>query len=276
MRTLILCCVTALAATPGLARAAPVAEDEGVLIARRLTAVVRDPALPTRARVAAAKALGQMGVPAAAPELSAILEDTHRNYPFALDEALIQAAGRLGAAGRDLVPSLVRNAGRDCDLDHAINESVAQILRGPRLPPAVAILIEQLRSSAGADRLRAAKELAQLGPQAREAVRALAEALEDEDPDVRRQALRALLIVRPGPMDRAMLGVLIRDLGDPNEGVRLAAVKGLIRAGLAARFALPALQAAARNDPDEDVRRLAGDAVGRLQGGGTGEPPPVP
>jgi hypothetical protein len=56
--------------------------------------------------------------------------------------------------------------------------------------------------------------------------------------------------------------------------VRLAAVKGLARAGAAARFALPALQAAARNDPDDDVRRLAADVVGRLQGGG--ETPPVP
>src|SRR5262249_56231572 len=130
-----------------------------------------------------------------------------------VEEGVGRAVGRMGPAGGEGVPALVRNAGRDCDLDRAINEAVGEILRGPNARVGVANLAEQLKAPNSGDRLRAGKELAQMGVDARGAAAALTEALSDQDPDVRRQAYRALLAVRPGvPPDRAMIAVLALDL----------------------------------------------------------------
>lgn len=276
---IVSCVAGLLTLLPAPARSEPPptsAAEVNARVAGELVAVVRNPTMATPARVAAAKALGQMGggARAAIPELIVILENRQRGYPFVLDEALVKAVALMGSPAREAIPALVQNAGRDCDLDRTINESVTQILRGVPASPPVAKLIEQLKSTASSDRLRAAKELAALGLDARDATASLVLTLNDPDPDVRRQAFRALVLIRPGAApDRAMLSVLVRDMTDPNEAVRIAAVKGLVRAGPAARFAVPVLQAAARNDPDEDVRRLAADAIGRLQGDNA---PPVP
>jgi hypothetical protein len=62
---------------------------------------------------------------------------------------------------------------------------------------------------------------------------------------------------------------LIRDLHNPDESVRLRAAKRLGKIGSAASAALPALQDALK-DADEDVRRIAADAMQRIGHGMAG------
>jgi len=240
-------------------------------IARQLVQILRDNSGRTtpQARVAAARTLGKMGLDArdVIPELIQILSDSNRRYPLLVDEALVEAVGRLGVPARDAIPALLRNTGYDRDLDRAIRESVDTILAAPQIQTQLAVLIARLKDSDPAERLRAAKALAAFGTDGKPAIPALTRALNDRDPDVRRQALRALeaIQIRVEASD-AVLGVYISDLTDTDEAIRLRAAKALGRYGPAAKAALPVLTEASRNDPDADVRRVAADAIARIQG----------
>ncbi len=66
---------------------------------------------------------------------------------------------------------------------------------------------------------------------------------------------------------------LINDLASADDIVRMRAAKELGKQGSAARPAIPALQRLLQ-DPDEDVRRVAGNAIERIQG--TPGPGPEP
>ncbi len=249
-------------------------------VARQLVSIIRDDGgpYPPPARAAAAQTLGRMGIDARAvvPELTQILNDPLRCYPFVVDEAIVRAVGDIGLPARPAIPALVRNVGKDRDLDRAVQESVARILSAAHVSEEVAVLARLLKSADPGERLRAAKQLFALGPDARAALPELTAALLDPDRDVSRQVLLALQAIRPGAgASKQAIGVYARDLSDPDEAVRLRAAKALAKLGPAARPALPALQAAARNDPDEDVRRVAADAIARIQqGGGGGAPLP--
>jgi HEAT repeat protein len=244
-------------------------DKENTRLARQLVAILRDAKETTQARTAAANTLGKMGMDARSivPELIHILNDTRRAYPFALDDALVRAMGKIGLPARPAIPALVRNKGMDHDLDRQIHDTVVQILDAVHLSEDVAALVHLLKSTDVGERLRAAKKLAAFGVAARGAIPALNQALNDPDRDVSRQALHALQAIRPGLIpDKATLGVYIRDLTDADESIRLRAAKSLGKFGAAARAAVPALQAVTRNDTDEDVRRVAGDAITRIQG----------
>lgn len=252
-------------------RAADEREAINTQLAFGLVGIIRNErgTATTQARIQAAQALGQMGIDArhAIPSLIQILQNPSRGYPFSLDEAIVEAVGRLGTPARIAVPALVRNVGADRDLDRAISESVSVILSTPQAIASVAAAIEALKDLDPAERVRAAKILATLGLDARPAIPALTASLSDPDADVRRQALVALRAIQPGATPtQATLGVHIRDLTDIDASIRLRAAKALALIGPAARFSLPALQAAARSDPDDDVRRVAADAIFRIGG----------
>lgn len=68
---------------------------------------------------------------------------------------------------------------------------------------------------------------------------------------------------------------LINELTSPDELVRLKAAKDLGKLGAAARGGIPALQKLAQ-DPDEDVRRVAANAIERIQGAAGPGPGPRP
>jgi HEAT repeat protein len=139
-------------------------------------------------------------------------------------------------------------------------------------PPAVPALAALLRESATWDvRWKAAEALGEIGPAARDAVPALADALRDGTQNwvVRVAALRALARVA-GADAVAPVRAALRDR-DPC--VRLAAALELGGLGPPARSAAPALRRAL-TDEDEAVRDAAARALRRL-GGGAGAPPPA-
>jgi HEAT repeat protein len=97
----------------------------------------------------------------------------------------------------------------------------------------------------------------QLGERARPAGGRLVRALDDEAPEVRIWAGFAL--ARSGDAERG-IEAIVRELANPEKGVRLQAVHAADELGTAARTAIPALQAAVKDDFDY-VARVARHAL---------------
>ena len=105
--------------------------------------------------------------------------------------------GKLGPAARDAIPDLQRLLQ---DPDEDVRRVAATSLRliqtdagpGPVANEAVQRLIQNLTNNDELIRIRAAKDLAKLGPAARDAIPALQRLLQDPDEDVRRVATSAL------------------------------------------------------------------------------------
>ena len=123
--------------------------------------------------------------------------------------------------------------------------------------PALAAALERPRTYAVVS-----AALARVGSAATEAVPALVADLQSDDAGRRWRAARTL--GRIGPGAAAAVPDLATALEDPNEGVRFRAARALGRIGPEARPAAAALQRAT-GDPDAGVRREAEGALRRLQ-----------
>lgn len=99
--------------------------------------------------------------------------------------------------------------------------------------------VADLRGPGSLVRAQAALALAELGPAAREAEDALAQAIRDQDPEVRYAALSALGSMVPE--GKAAIDGMARALADDDWFVRLAAAQALQNLGERARPAVPAL-----------------------------------
>ncbi len=180
--------------------------------------------------------------------------------------------GKLGSAAREAIPAL-NNALNDTDEDVRIvaarSLKMIQAAGGPS--DQVQRLIRELQSADETVRLKAAKDLGKLGSAAVEAIPALQKALQDPDDDVRRVAANSIRLIQAGAGPSEALQKLIQQLNSPDELARLKAAKDLAKLGPAAKDALPALQKLLQ-DPDEDVRRVAANAIDRIRGGPITDP----
>jgi predicted component of type VI protein secretion system len=122
-------------------------------------------------------------------------------------------------------------------------------------------LTSALKSNDSVERRRAASALHGAGPDAKQAIPALREALKDSDHEV--QMWAALALVNTQTYDRAVIPILVRSLQNENTVLRQVACLSL---GLIPYQAgdkdtvIPALTEAAK-DSDEDVRKAAKSAL---------------
>src|SRR4051812_14205242 len=121
-------------------------------------------------------------------------------------------------------------------------------------------LIAKLKEKDNDTRRAAARELAELGPEARSAVTELTKALRDPDLFVRRYSAEALGKI--GPEAKASVTALAGAMNDPKKEVQLAAVEALGKIGPASTNAL----ISAVKDPNKDpgVRRIAAQSLGKI------------
>ena len=130
---------------------------------------------------------------------------------------------------------------------------------GPEAKQAVSALAQALTDGYSDVRQSAAEALGQIGPAA---VAALIQALKDEEWwKVRQSAAEAL--GRIGPEAKAAVPELIQALKDENWHVRQYAAETLGGIGRAAKAAVPAL-AQALKDEDSDVRESAAEALEKI------------
>ncbi len=125
-----------------------------------------------------------------------------------------------------------------------------------------------------AARFRAIHALGAIGPQAGEAVPALATILR-QDPDRRLRVEAALALSKMRPASERAVPALAEALGDEDRLVRMYAIIALSGLGRASRPALPALTAALRDDSNQTyvstftftVQEEAAIALGRVSAG---------
>jgi HEAT repeat protein len=240
-----------------------------------LSALRDDP--DERIREAAAAALGRLGerLYARAAEGEQVRFAGPRNDLIAalrtdksgrVREAAALALGKVAAA--DAAPAVPALAAALRDAHPGARAAAADTLRrlGPEAKEAVPALQEALADRAGdkATRAQAALALGNVGEPAAPALPAVVAVLEDAGapPEVRRACAETLGRLGPGADAAGKLGAALASRGADVE-LRRAAAGALDRFGPEARPALPALRQALKDD-DRFVRSLALHAVGRL------------
>lgn len=158
----------------------------------------------------------------------------------------VRRLDRLGEAGADVETILETIIGYAAGLDWDLSLPLERRR---------AVLIWTLRSPHWADRKYAVMALEKLGPEAREAIPALARALEDETPDVRGRAVRAL-----GDIGPEAIPALTLALEDEDLRIRKYAIWELGKIG---SDAVPILAGLLR-DEDPEIRRHAIWALGDI------------
>jgi HEAT repeat protein len=251
-----------------LALAGAACADEATdRLAKELVGVVRDPRQGVTQRVEAARTLAKLGPQAAVvvPDLIAQMQRLKGDELEPLQEAVIETLGAIGSAAKPALPTLATVSGRTTDIDQAVKQTTKQLLAADDTRD-VKALIEQTTSRDVGLRLRAVKTLGGLKGDAAGAVPSLTLALGDADADVRRAAVAAIRLIQPqAKPSKELVQAIAADLKDPDDGVRLNAVRTLGKFGPAAAAALPALEPLL-TDPDKDVRRAAGEAMLKLAG----------
>lgn len=110
--------------------------------------------------------------------------------------------GKLGSAAADAIPALQKLLqDPDEDVRRVAANSIRLIQQGAGPSEALQKLIQQLNSPDELMRLKAAKDLAKLGPAAKVALPALEKLLQDPDEDVRRVVANAIERIRGGPIN---------------------------------------------------------------------------
>lgn len=207
-------------------------------------------------RVAALAALGRIGRPAAG-ELDRLIRHAEDPDP-AVRRAVIGAVGGMGPAGAGAASRL---------RDLAAGDSVAAV-RAAAVEALVAVapgdeatvrgVISCLEDAGDEVRRAAARAAGVLGERGRPAEAVLFAML--ERPPERADALEALKAIQPTSVD-----ALRRALAQEDASVREMAADALARLGKAAAEAVPALERALREDPDEAVKRAARRALRRIR-----------
>jgi HEAT repeat protein len=197
-------------------------------------------------------------------------------------KACLDALGKIGPDAAEAVPTLVAALN---DPEDNVRQSAAEALGmiGPNAAPAVPALVAALNDPEDNVRQSAASALGKIGPNAAPAVATLVAALNDPDGKVALSAASALGKI--GSDTAEAVPALVAALNHPS--ARWTAAPALARFGLDAVPAVPALAAGlndptfalfafgalqvilkafrtALNDPDDNVRRCAAEALGKI------------
>jgi len=124
---------------------------------------------------------------------------------------------------------------------------------GPNAREAVPTLVEAMGSKGVSCRRKAIETLGLIGPDAQAAVPALQGALQEDDPWVRLNAVVAL--ARISPREESHVLAVARFLKDPDAPIRIAAVRALGDLGARASSTIPDLRQLAEDDDDASVIR---------------------
>jgi HEAT repeat protein len=186
-----------------------------------------------------------------------MLKDTDETVRLESLTALEKIGPDAGAAIPTLVDALK-------DSNFAFRLRVAELLAslgGFRATAAVDTLIEAFREKDEKIRQRAVVALRKFGPEASAAIPPLMQALKDADGDVRQSASEALANIGK-PAIPSLLQTLNNEI---SSSVRIRACWALGEMGAEAKEAVSALRAASSEDRNFDVRKAAKEALRKIQ-----------
>ena len=195
-----------------------------------------------RVRASAAQALGSMG--SAATEAVPALEDLLKDPSFPVRMYAVRALSQIGSPTKAAIPGLLWALQQpdSSELRQAAAKALAGI--GAEAKEAVAALVICLKDDERNVRIEAMRSLRVIGPQAHEAIPALLAALKDPDFDMRRMAAMALGKIGRDADCVAALTVMLTEDREGNADLRTAAAYAIAEMGPHAKAALPALIAA--------------------------------
>ena len=168
----------------------------------------------------------------------------------------LKACAILGARASEAIPDI---AALLPDETYSAEAALALSFMGSAAVPVLKDAVDDDNPTVRKEALRSLgklRERASIDPQV--VIPTLIDALDDSEGPVREVAVTYLGIVRDNPGKE--VPALTNALGDDEAGVRAAAATALAAYGPAAQSALPALRKAAK-DPDEQVQREAGRAI---------------
>ena len=231
-----------------------------------LAEALQDPSLFTRMQ--AANALGKIGPKArpAVPQLIAVVRDSEEDRR--VRRYAIFSLGEIDSTDPTVIAAL---QDASVDPEETVRTGAQAVLAeiGLRGQP-VDVLISKLGEPSWETRADAARVLAERGPDAREAVPALINAISDAtaegqpaDGVVVVEATRALLAIGPGARDQAIES-LTRALRTAPALGRVHAAQALGELGSEGRAAIPALESALL-DKEQWVRETADEALRKIK-----------
>jgi HEAT repeat protein len=213
-------------------------------------------------RIAVAGGLGRMGglSKSAVSALCNTLVDKNPEVRF----SALFALGQIGPGAQDAVCSLLK-AVKDSETRVGVQAITSLILidlnkmrqaKGIVLP----VLLKGLEQSDVSTRFAALTDLGFLGPEAKSAVPAIVQAMQDKEPQIRLSAAFSLMVIDPNKAKGAAIPVLIEALKSPLPDIRKNAAISLRQLGPDARQAIPALTEVLGDD-DVRVHTAAADAL---------------
>lgn len=190
------------------------------------------------------------------------LEEKRKLRFYAL-QVLIQ----VGPDAQDAVPALIKTlADPDATLRHEAEFALGAI--GPKAVAAVPSLIKSLTDQEDNVRYGACYALGKIGPAARKAGPALAKmAQQSKDSFGQVAAIWALLKIAPDypRLNEHAVPILMKALSDPRAHVRAEVAGELGDIGAPAAKALDALKKVAESDENAAVRKVAAEAIRKIQ-----------
>lgn len=171
-------------------------------------------------------------------------------------KAALKACAILGVRASEAIPDI---AALLSDEAYSAEAALALSFMGSAAVPVLKDAVDDDNPAVRKEALRSLgklRERASIDPQL--LIPTLIAGLDDSEPEVRVVAVTYLGIVRDSPEKEVV--ALIRALGDDDASVRAAAATALGAYGPLAQSALPALRKAVK-DPDEQVQREAGRAI---------------
>ena len=208
-------------------------------------------------RESAARALEQIGAPAARPAVSALVRLLNGDANADVRRRAALALGRIDPASHEVIAEAARSLRADRDTTVRVSAAVLLLASRDAAARASDALTQALSDESSAVRLYSAAALAHT-PGGESAVPRLIASAGDADPVVRAEAIGLIVELQRDRPD--LVDLLVNALRDIDPEVRGAAADALGSLGRRARPALPALGALLR-DPDESVRERVLRAV---------------
>lgn len=210
-------------------------------------------------RRAVAQALGEIGL--SSQEALSIFSRSIEDEDESIREYSIIALGHQGRAARPVIQALIKRLLKDPIFDIRKDAAWALGEIGPEAKEAIPHLVEALQDEFEFVRREAIESLSKIGANPAEIVPAFIKALKDQDWIVRREGAESL--GKLGFRAKEAIPSLILVLKDPNENCRSSAKVALSKIGTASKEAIPGLVEALLDD-HALIRAEAATALGRI------------